>query len=75
MRLLPSVLHALIARRYHQEKQREVAGEAWIESGFVFTNEKGAPIDRHTLTYRHFRPILKEAGNAVTGGRDPRLRS
>jgi integrase len=61
VRLLPSVLHALVAHRQHQEKQREVAGKEWIESGFLFTNEKGSPVDRHNLTNRHFRPILKEA--------------
>lgn len=62
VRLLPSVLHALAGHRLRQEEDRKNAGDDWRDEGFVFTNEKGSPVDRHNLANRHFKKILTEAG-------------
>ena len=62
VRLLPSVLHALAEHKLRQEADRARAGDEWHDTGFVFTNEKGSPVDRHNLANRHFKKLLAEAG-------------
>jgi integrase len=62
VKLLPSVLRALLEHRQAQQRLREEAGERWNEQGFVFTNAEGGPLDGHNLSSRHLRRILKEAG-------------
>jgi integrase len=56
------VLHALAEHKLRQEADRARAGGEWQEAGFVFTNEKGSPVDRHNLANRHFKKLLAEAG-------------
>ena len=46
VRMLPSVLHALASHRLQQQECRQESGEDWRDEGFVFTNEKGSPLDR-----------------------------
>jgi len=52
---------ALQSHVQHQSELREVAGESWVESGFVFTSRRGTPIDRGNALHR-FQDILKEQG-------------
>ena len=49
------------AHRKHQLEERMRAGEAWEESGFVFTDELGQPIVPDTLSGR-FDALVAKAG-------------
>jgi len=49
----------------HLERQLEEidrAGSLWQENGLVFASETGTPLDRHDVTARRFKPLLKRAG-------------
>lgn len=60
---LPAVaVRALNAHRENQEVERTTAGEDWCETGLVFTNLIGKPLDRPNLTERSFHPLLEKAG-------------
>jgi len=50
-------------RRHYgrQLKERVEAGPEWIESGLVFCNAKGNPINPSNLRSRSFIPLLKNA--------------
>ena len=37
-------------------------GSLWSENGLIFASETGAPLNRHNLTRRSFKPLLKRAG-------------
>ena len=59
---LPGPVMELLARyRDQQEKERADLGEAWIETGFVFTSSIGTPIDPRNL-YRDFQKVCESAG-------------
>lgn len=55
------VLEALQKNRDLQERERAELGEAWVESGFIFTTSIGTPIDPRNL-YREFSQICERAG-------------
>ena len=55
---------ALDALRSHLERQlQEIdsAGSLWRENGLVFASEIGEPLNRHHLTSRRFKALLKRA--------------
>jgi integrase len=48
----------------HLERQLEDidrVGSMWQENGLVFASETGAPLDRHDVTSRRFKPLLERA--------------
>jgi len=45
----------------YQQKERQTAGEKWVENGLIFTNSLGGPINPRNLL-RNFKALLKEAG-------------
>jgi integrase len=56
---------ALEALRSHLERQlREIdrVGSMWRENGLIFASEVGEPLDRHDVTTRRFKPLLRRAG-------------
>jgi integrase len=56
---------AIVALRSHLERQLgeiDRIGSLWRENGLIFASETGEPINRHNLTRRSFRPLLKRAG-------------
>ena len=55
------VLEALQRNRVLQDAERADLGDAWIESGFIFTTSIGTPIDPRNL-YREFTQICERAG-------------
>ena len=55
------VLEALQKNRNLQEVEKANLGEAWVESGFIFTTSIGTPIDPRNL-YREFSQICERAG-------------
>jgi integrase len=61
---------AVEALRRHHIRQLEESlrlGPAWRnEWNLVFTNQAGAPVDRHNLLPRDFRPLLARAGLPVS---------
>jgi integrase len=61
---------AVDALRRHRVRQLEESlrlGPAWRNDwNLVFTNEVGAPVDRHNLLPRDYRPLLAKAGLPVT---------
>lgn len=59
---IPAV--AVEALRRHQDRQREqrlLAGDRWIEGGFVFTSEKGTPLDVSNVLH-HFQRVCQDNG-------------
>jgi integrase len=55
------VLDALERNRELQDVEKAELGEAWVESGFIFTTSIGTPIDPRNL-YREFSQICERAG-------------
>ncbi|MEU4116519.1 tyrosine-type recombinase/integrase [Kitasatospora sp. NPDC028055] len=53
-------VHALKHHRERQDQEREAAGDAWTDSGYVFTAPDGSPTDPSTLT-RHFTALCRAA--------------
>jgi integrase len=54
------VVEALNSNRERQGKERSDLGDAWIETGFVFTSSIGTPVDPRNL-YREFTQICGRA--------------
>ncbi|WP_062650624.1 tyrosine-type recombinase/integrase [Streptomyces maremycinicus] len=54
-------IRSLKEHRQQQDKEREIAGSAWRDSGLVFTTPTGRPLDPANLT-RRFRSFLDRAG-------------
>lgn len=59
-----SVVRALKTRRAHQLEERLKAGLRWQDTGLVFTNPNGGPLEPITL-HRDYKRILKAAGLSV----------
>jgi integrase len=56
--------HTVRVLREHQrrqQKERLEAGEAWVESGYVFTKPDGTPLNPDHLT-RRFRYLVRKSG-------------
>ncbi len=59
---LPNELAQLLAQhKDEQDRERQHAGDAWTEGGWVFTTETGAPISPRT-DWSHWKQLLKDAG-------------
>ncbi len=58
------VLAALLAHQQRQEDERQLAGSAWTETGYVFVQEDGQPYHPQRLT-RMFAQVAKSAGVPV----------
>jgi integrase len=57
--------HAIEAVTHHLERQLgeiDRVGSLWSENGLIFASETGEPLNRHNLTRRSFKPLLKRAG-------------
>jgi integrase len=53
------------ALKGHLERQLgeiDRVGSLWNENGLIFASETGEPLNRHNLTRRSFKPLLKRAG-------------
>lgn len=57
----PDVFDVLEAHRVRQESERFTAGEAWVNSGLVFTTEIGTAIHPDTFK-RYWSKVQKDAG-------------
>ena len=57
----PFVVDLLKKQRCLQESQKRLAGEAWENSGLVFTNEMGHHLSAQTV-YLHFKKLAGQAG-------------
>jgi integrase len=57
--------NAVEVLKHHLERQLgeiDRVGSLWSENGLIFASESGEPINRHNLTRRSFKPLLKRAG-------------
>ena len=54
-------MDALRAHLARQLEEIDRAGSLWQENGLVFASEIGEPLNRHDLTSRRFKPLLKRA--------------
>jgi len=61
LQALPITLAALKAHHARQAAEKLKAGQAWTDTGLVFTTEIGTPIDPANLR-RAFRALIKAAG-------------
>jgi integrase len=59
--LAPSTVAGLRAHRKHQLEERLAWGEAWLDTGYVFTNEDGSPLRPDAVT-RAFNAHVTSAG-------------
>jgi integrase len=53
------------ALKDHLERQlgeNDRVGSLWSENGLIFASETGEPLNRHNLSQRTFKPLLKRAG-------------
>ena len=66
-----TALRALQAERDRQLKRRAEAGDAWIDSGHVFTDELGAPLSPMALT-NAFGRCARKVGLPTTAMHDLR---
>ncbi|MEN6532504.1 MAG: tyrosine-type recombinase/integrase [Bryobacteraceae bacterium] len=55
------LLSALIEHRRRQAEERSMAGTAWVESGMVFTTERGTPLDPSHMA-RSYRAAIRVSG-------------
>lgn len=69
--LAPFVVQILRKVKRQQLENRIRYGECWEDSGFVFTNELGQHLNRHTV-YKHFKKIMAEIGSPETRFHDLR---
>lgn len=58
-------------QRMRQAAMREIAGDKWEESGYVFTTRTGRPIEPRNV-YRSFTRVTKDAGLRVVRLHDAR---
>jgi integrase len=61
VRLPPSIVESLRVHRQEQEARRDAAGNAWKDTGLVFTTRTGGPVHPRN-DYRAFRALLRKAG-------------
>jgi len=57
--------NAIEVLKHHLERQlaeTDRVGSLWRENGLIFASESGEPLNRHNLTRRSFKPLLKRAG-------------
>ena len=56
-----AIMGLLKRHREAQRRQRALIGEAWVESGLVFTNELGGHLATHTV-YQNFKRVAASIG-------------
>ena len=54
-------VEALERHRAAQDEERARLGPLWHDTGLVFRSTTGTPVNRHNLTNRSFKPLLKMA--------------
>jgi integrase len=62
VRLTAGATEALRRHRTAQKEQRRKLGTLWQDHGLVFTTQIGTPLNRHNVTTRSFKPLLKQTG-------------
>ncbi|SRR5581483_4098497 len=55
------VMRVLEAHLTNQDRERELAGDGWLESGFLFTTDHGTPLDGDNIL-RTFQILIRKAG-------------
>jgi len=55
------VIRVLEAHLANQERERELVGDKWVDSGLLFTTDHGAPLDGDNLL-RTFQRLIRKAG-------------
>jgi integrase len=60
--LPPDTMQALAEHRAQQVIDKLAPGGRYRDQGFVFANQYGDPADLHSITKRHFVPLLEAAG-------------
>lgn len=69
--LAPFVVTVLRRVKHKQLENRLRYGEYWTDSGFVFTNELGLHLNRHTVL-KHFKKAVESIGSPSTRFHDLR---
>ena len=69
--LAPFVVQILRTVKHQQLENRLRYGDCWENSGFVFTNELGQHLNRHTVL-KHFKKIMAQIGSPETRFHDLR---
>ena len=69
--LAPFVVQILRTVKHQQLENRLRYGDCWEDSGFVFTNELGQHLNRHTVL-KHFKKIMAQIGSPETRFHDLR---
>ncbi len=62
VKLSQTALEALTSHLTRQLAEIDRVGDRYIDRGLVFASEIGTPLNRHNLTKRSFKPLLKKAG-------------
>ena len=69
---LDDVMSAVLAEhRAEQEAERAAAGDAWVETGLVYVNADGTPLNPDYVS-RHFQTLCRQAGVPVIRFHDSR---
>lgn len=61
----------LAEHRREQEAERAAAGDAWVETGLVYVNADGTPLNPDYVS-RHFQTLCRQAGVPVIRFHDTR---
>lgn len=67
VKLTPTALEALRSHRKRQNEERLRAGAQWTDTGLVFPNRLGRPMDANNLYHRDWKSLLRRAGLAEHG--------
>jgi integrase len=62
VKLSQAAIEALRSHLTRQLREIDRVGSLWQENGLVFASEIGTPLNRHNLTQRSFKPLLRRAG-------------
>jgi integrase len=62
VRLSQTALEALRSHLARQLEEIDRVGSLWRENSLIFASEVGEPLNRHDLTLRRFKPLLRRAG-------------
>ena len=62
MKLNSKATEALKDHLERQLGENDRVGSLWSENGLIFASETGEPLNRHNLSQRTFKPLLKRAG-------------
>ncbi len=62
VKLSQTAVEALNGHLTRQLEEIDRVGSLWQENGLVFASKIGTPLNRHNLTQRSFKPLLRRAG-------------